>query len=178
MGYTTDFDGKFNLDKPLSPEHRAYLAAFAETRRMKRDATQTALRPDPLRVAVSLPVGDEGGYFVGASGHGITGDEPFSFRGQAQTSDITDYNEPPSDQPGLWCQWVPTEDGTAIEWDGGEKFYDYVEWIQYLITHFLAPWGYVLNGTVNWEGESRGDLGRIVITNNTVTTKTGKVVYR
>jgi hypothetical protein len=176
MRYTTEFTGKFDLNKPLSSEHRAYLAAFAETRRMKRDATQTVLRPDPLRIAVGLPIGDEGGYFVGASGN--TEDDWQKMRGQEHTPDVTDYNHEPAGQPGLWCQWVPTEDGSAIEWDGGEKFYSYVEWIQYLITHFLAPWGYVLNGTVKWEGESRGDLGRIVIVNNAVSTKTGRVVYR
>jgi hypothetical protein len=168
MGYTTDFDGKFNLDKPLSPEHRAYLEKFARTRRMQRNAEKAAQLPDPLREAAGLPIGEQGAFFVGAT----------DFMGQDTTSDVTDGNQSPTGQPGLWCQWTPTEDGTAIEWDGGEKFYDYVEWIQYLIIHFLAPWGYVLNGTVNWEGESRGDLGRIVITNNAVATKTGKVVYR
>jgi hypothetical protein len=176
MGYTTDFDGKFTLDRPLSPEHSAYLTAFAETRRMKRDAEKTSLRPDPLRLAVNLPIGDEGGYYVGASNY--SGDDHFAYRGQEHSSDITDYNEEPAGQPGLWCQWTPSEDGAAIEWDGGEKFYDYVPWLEYLITHFLAPWGYVLNGEVEWSGESRGDLGKIVVTDNAVTVKTGSVRYR
>lgn len=79
--------------------------------------------------------------------------------------------------PSYYCQWMPNSDGTAIEWNGGEKFYNYVEWIQYLIEHFLAPWGYVLNGTVEWDGEDRGDLGKIEITNNTVKVLTGKVTY-
>ena len=166
MGYTTEFDGKFNLDKPLTTEHRAYLTAFAETRRMKRDAEKTALRPDPLRLAVSLPVGDEGGYYVGASGY--TGDDPFAHHGQEHSTDVTDYNTEPTGQPGLWCQWTPSEDGSAIEWDGGEKFYDYVEWIEYLIRHFLSPWGYALNGTVKYQGEESSDKGRIVIVNNGV----------
>lgn len=80
-------------------------------------------------------------------------------------------------QPGLWCQWIPTDDGTAIVWDEGEKFYNYKEWIEYLIQHFLAPWGYVLNGVVQWAGESRGDIGLIKIVNNDVQVLAAKVVY-
>jgi hypothetical protein len=166
MGYTTDFEGQFNLDKPLTAEHSAYLTAFAQTRRMQRNPELTAKMPDPVREAVGLPLGEQGEYFVGGTG----------MMGQDRTPDVTN-DRPPMDQPFLWCQWTPTEDGTAIEWDGGEKFYSYIEWIQYLIQHFLAPWGYILNGTVEWQGEDRGDSGRIVITDNKVTTQTGKVVY-
>jgi len=49
-----------------------------------------------------------------------------------------------------YCQWRPTEDGMGLEWDGVEKFYDYVEWLEYLISHFIKPWGYTLNGSVAW----------------------------
>lgn len=41
--------------------------------------------------------------------------------------------------PDLWCQWVPSDDGTQVKWDGGEKFYYYTEWMKYLIHHFLMP---------------------------------------
>ncbi|WP_370973963.1 hypothetical protein [Amycolatopsis sp. cg9] len=58
--------------------------------------------------------------------------------GQSGTG-ILNYNEPPQQQPGLWCHWVPTEDGSAICWDGAEKFYDSAEWMAYLITTFLQP---------------------------------------
>ena len=168
MGYTTDFDGKFDLDKPLTPEHRAYLEAFARTRRMQRNAVITATMPDPIRESVGLPIGEQSGYFVGST----------KDYGQDRTPDVTDYNESPSGQPGLWCKWKPSEDGRAIEWNGGEKFYSYVEWIIYLIDNFLKPWGYILNGIVDWQGEEREDMGRIVITDNSVSTKAGKVVYR
>ena len=50
---------------------------------------------------------------------------------------IYDHNSPPEGQPGLWCHWVPNDDGTAIEWDGGEKFNHSAEWMAYLIEHFL-----------------------------------------
>jgi hypothetical protein len=72
---------------------------------------------------------------------------------------------------------VPNDDGTAIVWDGGEKFYEYVDWIEYLINNFLQPWGYVLNGEVEWFGEDRDDRGLIVVDNNAVSTKTAVVSY-
>lgn len=81
------------------------------------------------------------------------------------------------DKPGFWCQWVPNEDGTAMEWDGNEKFYNYIEWIEYLIKHFFEPWDVKLNGEVEWAGEESGDLGLISIKDNVVTVKDGKVVY-
>ena len=160
MGYTTEFTGKFKLNKPLMPTHAAYLRMFSETRRMARDEDVAAQLPDPFRHVVGLPIGKEGGYFVSGGG----------FAGQNRDASIVDYNEPPDGQPGLWCQWVPTEDGTAIEWNGTEKFYDYVEWITYLIEHFLGPWGYVLNGSVFWRGEDTTDVGTIEIHDNKVTT--------
>ena len=71
---------------------------------------------------------------------------------------------------GFYCQWIPTEDGRAIEWDGGEKFYDYVEWLKYLIDKFLVPNGYNLNGCVQYQGEEVGDCGTLLVNNCVVTT--------
>jgi hypothetical protein len=167
MGYTTDFHGTFRLDKPLKPEHKAYLEKFSETRRMRRHAHLTQSLPDPIREAVGLPVGDDGAYYVGAGGD----------FGQEHAKDVKDYNYSPAGQPGLWCQWVPTHDGKGLEWNGSEKFYNYVEWLGYLIQNFLAPWGYRLSGEVEWQGEESHDLGKIVVKNNKVSTLEGKITY-
>lgn len=83
-------------------------------------------------------------------------------------SNVVDTNKQPRTQPGLWCQWTPTEDRMHIEWDGGEKFYHYIEWIEYLISKVLAPRGYVVNGNVKWRGESFDDNGIIEINDNIV----------
>lgn len=168
MGYSTDFHGAFDLDRPLTEAHSAYLEAFATTRRMARDAKKTEALPDPARLAAGLPVGAEGGYYVGSAGNDF---------GQMADSSVRDSNSPPAGQPGLWCQWVPSGDGSQIEWDGNEKFYNYVEWLRYIITNFIEPWGYVLNGEVEWEGEDSGDIGKIVVKNNVVSIKRGRVVY-
>lgn len=153
MGYTTDFSGRFQLNKTLDETTKIFLKKFAETRRMKR-----TLPPE---------YGVDGEFYVGGGG---------SF-GQDHEASIVDYNTPPRTQPGLWCQWIPTEDGNYIEWDGGEKFYDYVEWLEYLIKNFLAPKGYVLNGEVQWQGEDTDDVGRIVVKDNVVRTQRAKFVY-
>lgn len=36
MGYTTEFFGKFDFDKPVSKEFAEYINRFSNTRRMKR----------------------------------------------------------------------------------------------------------------------------------------------
>ena len=64
--------------------------------------------------------------------------------GQDREADIIDYNHAPDGQPGLWCQWRASSDGSRIEWDGGEKFYDADQWMRYLIDTFLKPGGRVL----------------------------------
>ena len=145
MGYTTDFSGRFELDKPLAPKMKKFLTLLNETRRMKRNVDEA--------------FGIDGEFFVFGTGS----------YGQDQDNTIVDYNQQPSTQPSLWCQWTPSEDGTAIEWDGGEKFYAYSEWLFYIINKILAPNGYTLNGTVVWQGEETGDVGKIHVVNNVVT---------
>lgn len=149
MGYSTDFSGSFELNKPLSPKMKEFLIQFAETRRMGRNQ-------HPI-------YGVQGEFYVGAHSDGQMG--------QSRSSDVIDHNTQPSTQPGLRCQWIPNGDGTAIEWDGGEKFYCYTEWLMYLIHKILAPNGYVLNGQVTWQGEETGDVGEIIVENNKVFTK-------
>lgn len=158
MGYNTEFYGSFELSEPLSFEHKNYLRKFADTRRMRRNESILSKFKDPIREAVGLPVGVEGEYFVGGTGN----------FGQDHDESILDYNDQPRTQPCLWCQWVPSEDGTKIEWNGAEKFYGYIQWIEYLLKNFLIPWGYNLNGTVHWRGEEFGDDGKIVVKDNVV----------
>lgn len=73
-----------------------------------------------------------------------------------------------SGAPDSYCQWAPSKDGRGIEWDGGEKFYDYVAWLQFVIDRFLKPWGHFLNGRVAWQGEEPEDQGVIHVRNNQV----------
>lgn len=76
-----------------------------------------------------------------------------------------------ADVPSIFCQWVPNEDGTALRWDGNEKFQEYTKWLDFLIAHFIAPWGYVLNGVVTWEcREDSLSTGTITVSDNYVKT--------
>jgi hypothetical protein len=126
---------------------------------MRRDARKAKVLADPIREAVGLPLGIEAGYFTGGEG----------MMGQERDDSVLDCNTPPKGQPGLWCQWTPKPDGTAILWDGVEKFYNYVEWLKYLLRHFLVPWGYVVNGEMHWVGEDDLDRGTITVRHNRVT---------
>src|SRR6476620_3627579 len=65
-----------------------------------------------------------------------------------------------------WCQWVPSEDGTAIEYTDDEvSAYSTTEWLERIVDEFIKPWGYTLNGRATWHGEDLGDtdLGVIVV---------------
>lgn len=155
MGYTTTFEGKFELTPKLTPAQIEYLEAFANTRRVKRNASIAEEMPDPKREAVGLSIGYEAEYFVGTENYA---DLEFD-------SSVVNKDRPPSSQPNVYCHWIPSPEGDSIEWNGGEKFYDYEEWLDYLIEHFLEPWGIVANGTVEYQGED-GDEGSIVVENN------------
>ena len=150
MGYTTDFSGQLTIEPPLTQEQVQYINKFSDTRRMKRDPDKLAHMPDPIREAVSLPLGVDGGYYVGST------------RQFGQDRDaVIEYNFPPAGQPSLWCQWVVSKDGSVLEWDEGEKFYEYVAWLRYLIEHFFSKWERTLEGKIFWQGEESDDRGII-----------------
>lgn len=70
-----------------------------------------------------------------------------------------------------YCQWVINSKGN-LEWDRGEKFYNYRQWLQYLIDKFFQPWGYKLNGQIEWQGEDHFDRGLIIVKDNRVSFRT------
>lgn len=156
MGYETIFDGSFSLNKRLTKARAAYLKKFSDSRRVKRDEMITSYLPDPIREAVKLPIGFEGEYYVNG---GINADD---------VTGVIDGNKPPDTQPSLYCDWVPSKDRLHIVHNGSEKFYNYIEWIEYIVNNFLGPWGYKVNGSVNWRGEEPGDEGTIFVYNNEV----------
>jgi hypothetical protein len=202
MGYTTDFEGSLKLSKELTPEQKVYINTFSGTRRMKRDVNKLMELYGgkfgyPQTESNLLPIsekiyGKDGEFFVKDDGD----------MGQRGDASVIDHNTPPGQlgynestlsfeqrwsenqrrekegecQPSLWCQWV-INDENELEWDGGVKFYSYVEWLKYLIKNFFQPWGVLLNGEIEWTGEDSSDMGKIVVVNNEVTTKHGTVVY-
>lgn len=197
MGYTTDFNGGFKLSKPLTKKQFDYLEAFSQTRRMKRDVNKLMElykgkggfpETSPKKNTPKEIYGIDGQFFVGATG----------YAGQDTDASVIDYNQPPGqkpyavgftgikkhpnkgkNQPGLWCQWVVEgDDEQELKWDGGEKFYNYVEWLRYLIENFFTPWKVKLNGEVEWFGEDPDDRGKIVIKDNVVKVFNAEVSYK
>lgn len=119
---------------------------------------------------------ESGPYFVEGTG----------YAGQGRDADIIEYNDSGPGQPGLWCKWIPTEDGRGIEWDGAEKFYDAAEWMEYLIDHFLKEgaeasqvddpqfeeftFDHTVNGIIEAQGEDPQDRWNLVVKDNEVKT--------
>lgn len=172
MGYTTDFSGQISVEPPLNAEEIAFLKAFNETRRVKRE---------------------RGPYFVGDYDSGVWHADGKA-KSPGEQDDVVDSNRPPEGQPGLWCQWVPTDDGEFIEWDGGEKFYESVAWMEYIIDHFLKPgaeafkssdpqfnkftFDHICNGEIEAQGEDPDDIWKLVVENNSVREVSGYRAYR
>lgn len=193
MGYTTDFSGSLTLSRPATQEEIEYINKFSETRRMKRDVKKLfelfeGKHGNPHAKTREEIYGNEGEYFVGGLG---------SF-GQDSDASVINNNCPPGQlpwgerksyedndeliekglcQPGLWCQWILTGDGTELQWDGGEKFYYYTEWLKYLINHFFEKWDIKLNGEIEWVGEDSDDRGIIVVKNNKVKVYRAQITY-
>jgi len=94
------------------------------------------------------------------------------------------YNRLPVGQPQLHCQWVPCLDGHCLSFDGREKFYRPVEWMRYLIDHFLAPgaqaatsglpcfdgftFDHICNGVIAGSRRDNGELFLIEVRDNVV----------
>ncbi len=159
MGYTTDFDGELKFNRELTEKEASFIKKLATTRRMKRN--------------IGPEFGVEGEFYVDDEPYGMGFDD----------STVIDNNNPPSTQPGLWCQWIVTDDRQFLEWDGGEKFYNYVEWLEYIINSVLphiveeGDEPLSLTGAITWAGEEPEDLGRILVNNNVVTVQEAKISY-
>ncbi len=138
LGEWPGTEGSLTITPPLEPAQRAYLGAFHASRRVARDPAVLGDVPDPARDAVHLPLGPEAGYFVADVNDETTG------------SGVIDVNRPALGQPSLYCDWVPTSDGSALEWAGEDSFEAPVEWIAYLDATFLGPWQRQVTGHVDW----------------------------
>lgn len=72
------------------------------------------------------------------------------------------------DRPQGYCQWNLTRDLKGLTWDGAEKFYDYIEWLEWIIKRILKPAKIEINGAVEYQGEFVGDCGAIIVKANQV----------
>ena len=159
MGYTTYFNGALTFNKEVTPQLKEYINRFSSTRRMSRDVEKIKeIYPNWKELCFFGDLGEKGEFFAPRSKN----------YGHDDDDSILDYNGfRESVHPGLWCQWIINDDNELV-WDEGEKFYNYIEWLEYMIEKFFKPLGYILNGEIDWDGESSDDTGRIVVSNNEV----------
>lgn len=207
MGYSTELVGTLTLSKSLTEQQMDYLEKFWQSRHMKRDVKilcelDKGKNGYPgMTLETNTPeevYGVDGEYYVGMDnecGESIIDHNapPGMWDKELGIFDRLRINneriKEGSCQPGLWCQWVvdteaTMKDGvlvetgrTYLEWDGGQKFYNYVEWLKYLIKHFFSRWGVMLNGSIEWQGEESSDKGIIVVEDNVVKVGQGKITY-
>ena len=161
MGYTTEFKGKFKLkfkDETKRKKVTELVNGLANTRRMQRDMRKL----ENFTEKEIKDFGDEGEFYFPTENS-----KYYNFAGQNRKDpSILNYNKPPKNQPGLWLQWVIT--GNILEWNGGEKFYYYTEWLNYLIKKIFEPNNVEISGTITYQGEEYEDVGKIEIVNGKV----------
>jgi hypothetical protein len=159
MGYDITYEGSFHIAPGLSRDRREYLLAFSRTWRRPRDIAKLGAG-EPLRLAVGLPAGPEGAFYVGGAAHNGVASED-------DDTSIVSFARAPKGQPGVRCCWRPSVGGDVLEWDGCEKFANGEDWLRYLIATFLEPWGHTVSGSVRWHGED-GATGTLTVANNSV----------
>jgi len=199
MGYTTYFTGELKLSKEPTQKQFEFINNFSGCRRMGRNIDEL-MKQFNGKYGLPNPKGKTALDIYGEDGIYCTNDDN-CYGGSNPT--IIDHNTPPGQvlysskeygdiykenerrieagecQPGLWCQWILEYDADShiLVWNGGEKFYEYTNWLKYLIKHFFEPWGIKLNGEIEWDGEDPEDLGKIVVEDNVVKEKRGRIIY-
>ncbi len=91
-----------------------------------------------------------------------------------QIKDLAELHSPGSrapDMPGSWCQWILNDKWDGICWDGGEKFYLFIEWAQYILDKILKPAGIGLAGVIQYRGEEFSDMGDLVVDDGKISTR-------
>lgn len=127
MGYTTDFRGRFEFNKPLTKDMIETYKKFQQERH--EDGYQPNGKPS---IWLQWEIVNEWGY--------------------------TTYNK-------------SSDEKLYLQWDEGEKFYKFVEWLEYLIKYVFKVWDVEISGKVEWRGEEWDDMGTIIVQDNVVLTE-------
>ncbi len=170
MGYTTRFNGEFEFDNPPAAELVDYINRFSRTRHVQRDVEEIMrVFSDWKDRCWKDELGDGGEYFTqDCSDMYDRYTHAYDIDTYKRRNAIVDDNYPPRSQPSLWCCWEINDKGKLI-WDKTEKFYEYVKWLEYLISNFFEPEGLKLSGICTYVGEEAFDCGYILVENNRVT---------
>lgn len=170
MGYYTSFYGSMSFNKPLDEKMAKFIRSFAESRHVKRDADKiiTELKDNNIEPKHILPpvpgienFGTNGKFFA----RPIYLSDKHIIPDDYMDPSVIDYNRPPDDCPGLWCDINISEDNSELTLVDG-KNYEYVKWLEWLIKYFFEPAGYILNGNIEFQGEEHSDSGTITANDN------------
>lgn len=184
MGYTTDFYGTFSISGNITYKLVKYIDAFSAMRHCAIDPDFFKSHfPDWKEYGFNGNIGKHGEYIA------IPSENIYDL--QAKYPDYVETNRYNIGIPfGYWCHWnfldnsenPLFDDGIELVdvdeligkkqlrfgWDGSEKFYDYEDWLRFMIFHFFIPSGVFLNGATLAVGEGDGDAKYIIIKNNEV----------
>lgn len=187
MGYTTIFRGKITTENEIKKELREYLDRFLTIRHVTRDVERIKLvYPDWEKYTYNGKLGTNGEFFATPM---LMPEECFTESlfskplknylnqkapegyvfnpvGQDEDDSVIDNDRPAGRCPGLWCDWRLK--GQDIEWSGAEKFYSYVDWLEYILDNFMTPNGIYYSGEIEWQGEDEEDRGIIKVRKNIV----------
>lgn len=186
MGYQTVLGGSFSVTTVVTKKFMNFINRFSETRRMMRNP-QIIKEMDPYwaKRCFRGQLGDQAGYYTPPKiiksnwlpTHVKAPNKKTTVKnllGDVQDKSVVNCDCPPVNQPGFKCNWI-MPDRTTLQWNGSEKFVDYIEWLEYVIEHFFKPSGYVLNGVVFWQGDDFNDSGAITVRDNCIEVKEGSI---
>ena len=158
MGYTTYFDGGFSFNKKIDDRLRDYINGFANTRHMLYNTEKIKKDYEFYRIFTYDGNLGENGCLINDAKGLLDG---------FKTEYVLDYNNSGA-CPSLWAQWIVSDDGPELVWDGGEKFYEYDKWLVFYINNFFKKEDIILNGVSYYFGEDSQDAGFLIVDNNKV----------
>ena len=183
MGYTTDFKGSLTLSKPLTEEQLKWYNDWKSIRKCSRDS-QKLMEEYKGKYSLDGDYGVDGEFFgyvpkkyLDENGDGIWYDENGdyirdidSYSGWIGGDSVKQFSINPNfgynpNQPkgSNWCRWKI--EGNQLLWDGREKFYNYVEWLEYINKNIFSKWDITFTDQteIKWSGEDVEDCGVIYI---------------
>ena len=100
---------------------------------------------------------------------------PLDFSEQSELQSFSNKRHEGEGLPDYYCQWVPSDDGEFIVWDGGEKFYEGPKWMKHIIENMFPT--HKFEGEIEAQGEEVGDHWYLVVQNNKVYTAPARGGY-
>ena len=156
MGYKTVWEGCYYVHDKNGKQTRLpkkiadLIIGLSNTRRMERDTCLLAKRLHMSKEKCERLYGQYGERY-------IEKDHETTF-GQTDYPEILNYNQPPPNQPSLWCDFTYNRKSQVIEWRESEKTREGLAWIRY-IANLVHSHGYDLKGHMSWQGEEEDDKG-------------------